>query len=58
VNGIDSFGRMPCPGCKTPIVVVTHVDKPGSADGVTTVDIDLMPMAEHMVECDGKQVQA
>lgn len=53
MNGIDAFGRMPCPGCGTPITVVTHVDKPSSPDGVTTVDVDFTPMAEHIVECKG-----
>lgn len=49
--GIDPSGQMPCPGCKKPITVVTHVDKPGTPDGVTTVDVDLWPMAEHMATC-------
>lgn len=51
LDGVDSFGRLPCPGCKTPIVIVTHLDKPGSPDGLTTVDIDFWPMAEHMSAC-------
>jgi len=54
LKGIDAFGRMPCPGCGTPITVITHVDRPGSAEGTTTIDIDLRPMAEHMVECADK----
>lgn len=52
---MDSFGRMPCPGCGTPVAVVTHIDKPGSPDGVTTIDVDFMPMAEHMVQCEAGQ---
>lgn len=45
---IDSFGRMSCPMCGVRITVVTHIDKAGSHDGVTTIDVDLMPMAQHM----------
>jgi hypothetical protein len=50
-DGIDAFGRAPCPGCGTLVTLVTHIDKPGSPDGQTVIDIDFMPMAEHMVDC-------
>lgn len=49
---MDAFGRMSCPGCGEFVPVVTHVDKPGSPDGITVVDIDLWPMAEHMASHD------
>lgn len=42
---------MTCPGCGQPVPVITHVDKPGSPDGTTVVDVDFWPMAEHMAAC-------
>lgn len=46
---MDSFGRIQCPGCGEYIPVVTHIDKPGDpGKHLTTVDIDLWPMAEHI----------
>lgn len=53
MTAIDPFGRMPCPGCGELITVITHVDKPGSRSGVTTIDIDLDPMSWHIAGCDG-----
>lgn len=54
-TGVAPLREIPCPGCGLPINIVSTVTRNlsplGLPVGMADVELDLMPMAEHIAAC-------